>query len=250
MEPTQRRRSRKGHERIEGGFVALPLSVMNSRAYCALSVAARALLVELVRQYTGSNNGRLICTEKVMAPRGWRCSGTLTKNRRELIAAGFLHETFKGQRPNKASWFALTWRALNEPPAGAAYDRGAREGFERGAFLRVTVPADFGRAKLRGAAAKRNATSPGDVLKASIASPGDVVKASTTSPGDAIRPLSAPLSTSLGEDHIAMPSGAGFSGPSASSGSSGLRIRRPGSAGNPKAPRLKTAGGPERSGRV
>lgn len=36
-----------------------------------------------------------------------------------------------GHRPNKASWYAVTWRSLDKLPG---YDVGTIEGFKRGAY--------------------------------------------------------------------------------------------------------------------
>jgi hypothetical protein len=47
------------------------------------------------------------------------------------LEAGFIHETVTGHRPNKASWYAVTWRALDRLPG---YDVGAAETFKRGAY--------------------------------------------------------------------------------------------------------------------
>ncbi len=55
----------------------------------------------------------------------------LTKAKRELLDGGFLHETVMGHRPNKASWYAMTWQALDRIHG---YDAGAFELFRRGAY--------------------------------------------------------------------------------------------------------------------
>jgi hypothetical protein len=55
----------------------------------------------------------------------------LTKAKAELLNGGFIFQTVQGCRPNRASWYALTWRVL-DPKLG--YDVGAAECFERGAY--------------------------------------------------------------------------------------------------------------------
>ena len=55
----------------------------------------------------------------------------LTKAKRELLDAGFIFETVKGQRPNKAARYAVTWRALDRHPG---YEAGTAEAFQRGAY--------------------------------------------------------------------------------------------------------------------
>jgi hypothetical protein len=127
-----RNKGRKGDiGRDPGGFVALPWSVLDCQAYARLSMHARALLLEVARQITKDDNGRLLLSRAYMATRGWRSVDMLTKAKRELLAAGFIFETVMGQRPNKASWYAVTWRRLDRIPG---YDVGTTLLFERGAY--------------------------------------------------------------------------------------------------------------------
>ena len=117
--------------RDAGGFVALPWSVLDSPAYLRLSMHARALLLEVARQFTRDNNGWLLLSRAYMAGRGWKSCDMLDKSKRELLDAGFIFETVKGQRPNKAARYAVTWRALDRHPG---YDVGSMECFQRGAY--------------------------------------------------------------------------------------------------------------------
>jgi hypothetical protein len=55
----------------------------------------------------------------------------VTRAKRELIEAGFIFETVMGQRPNKASWYAVTWYPLDKIPG---YDAGAEKCFVRSAY--------------------------------------------------------------------------------------------------------------------
>ena len=127
-----RNRGQKGDSgRDAGGFVALPWSVLDCPAYAALSHPARALLFELARQFVRDNNGRLLASAAYLAKRGWKSADVITRAKRDLIEAGFIHETVKGHRPNKASWYAITWYTLDRLPG---YDHGAAESFERGAY--------------------------------------------------------------------------------------------------------------------
>ena len=127
---------RKGDlARVPGGFVALPWSVLDSRAYAALSHADKALLIEIARQYVRDNNGRLLASRAYLAGRGWKSAGAIHKGIQNLLAASLIHQTVQGHRPNKASWFALTWYLLDPHPG---YDPGAAATFERGSYLRAT----------------------------------------------------------------------------------------------------------------
>jgi hypothetical protein len=117
--------------RDAGGFVALPWSVLDSPAYQKLSWYAKALL--LARQFVRDNNGRLLASMSYMCKRGWKSNATLTKAKRELMEGGFIYETVKGHRPNKASWYAITWQTLDNIDG---YDFGAKQGFIRSAYCR------------------------------------------------------------------------------------------------------------------
>ena len=124
---------RRGHDtsRDQGGFVALPWSVLDCPAYARLSMHARALLLEVARQYHRDDNGRMLLSRAFMAGRGWKSVDMLTKAKAELLEGGFIYQTVMGHRPNKASWYAVTWRALDKIPG---FDAGAAECFERGAY--------------------------------------------------------------------------------------------------------------------
>jgi hypothetical protein len=118
--------SKSDSSRDPGRFVAMPVSVLTSRAYVALSHPGRSLLWEIALQYVRDNNGRLLASGKHLAGRGWTSSDTITRAKRELLAAGFVVETVKGSRPNKASWYAVTWHNLDPD---AKYDQGAAQLF-------------------------------------------------------------------------------------------------------------------------
>lgn len=114
-----------------GGFVALPWSVLDCLAYAGLSHIAKALLFEVARQFVRDNNGRLLLSNAHMKKRGWFSASVIQKAKLELIEAGFIFETVKGHRPNKASWYAVTWRNLDKLKG---YDEGAEKLFQRGAY--------------------------------------------------------------------------------------------------------------------
>lgn len=117
-------------------FLRLPHSVIQSNAYQGLSFSAKALLVEIGAQYAGGNNGRLIASRSLLKERGFSSSATLTKAIHELLEAGLIFQTVKGYRPNKASWFAITWQDLNHH---VGFDSGARAGFRRSEYKFVQI---------------------------------------------------------------------------------------------------------------
>lgn len=114
-----------------GTFVAVPRRVVNSPAYQALNHPAARLLWDIAGQYRGDDNGRLLAGWREMAKRGWRSSDTLNKARRELVNAGFIYKTVQGHRPNKASWYAITWFTLDKLKG---FDPGAEAGYVRWEF--------------------------------------------------------------------------------------------------------------------
>lgn len=117
----------KGSSRDGGGFVALPWSVLDCPAYRALSHPAKSLLMEFSRQYVKDNNGRLLASTKFLKNRGWNSADVIHRAKLELVEAGLIYETVKGHRPNKASWYAITWQNLDKD---SRYDAGAWEGWK------------------------------------------------------------------------------------------------------------------------
>ena len=58
-------------------------------------------------------------------------AGVISRAKRELLDSELIYETVMGYRPNKASWFAVTWKNLS---ASQDYDVGASKGFVKGAY--------------------------------------------------------------------------------------------------------------------
>jgi hypothetical protein len=187
---------RKGDTgRDSGGFIALPWSVMDCPVYVGLSHPAKALLLEFARQFVRDNNGRLLASRAYLAGRGWKSADVIQRAKDELLAAGFIFETVKGQRPNKASWYAVTWRTLDRHPG---YDHGAVESFERGAYRR-NMPL-------------KNAVlcpSGGTVNAPIVPSPGTGKASAVPSPGTMQATFGA-LPVPSGGHHLEMPSPGAF----------------------------------------
>jgi hypothetical protein len=175
-------------------FVALPWVVLDSAAYQSLSHAARGLLIEIARQFKGDNNGKLLASAAYLKTRGWNSSDVIARAKRDLIKVELIFETVKGHRPNKASWYALTWRRLDKFPG---YDPGATACFQRGAYHRGTPLKNL------------LTPSPGLGRPPIASSPGTVV-VSSTSPAGAINLTFDLLPTPPHGHHLEMPSvGAG-----------------------------------------
>lgn len=104
------------HKRDGGGGAVLivPHVVLNSAAYLSLSGRAIKLLYDLAMQYNTYNNGALLASWRFMSEkRGWTSSDSLAKAKAELIERDLIVQTVQGQLPNKASWYGLTWLALD-----------------------------------------------------------------------------------------------------------------------------------------
>jgi hypothetical protein len=168
--------SKKNSGRDGGSFVALPWSVLDCPAYSLLSHPARSLLLEFARQYVRDNNGRLLASGRHLSKRGWKSSDVILRAKRELLDAGFIYETVKGCRPNKASWYAITWQNLDKNPN---YDYGAWEGWKKarsGYRINTLI--------------KNTSLTPSQGVEMSTIAPSnDIEGLSTTPSGGAIKPF-------------------------------------------------------------
>ncbi len=188
-------RRRKDAGRDPGGFVAIPWAVLDSEAYKGLSHPAKALMMEVARQFHGDDNGRMLLSGKYLATRGWCSNDVISRAKRELIDAGLIFETVKGQRPNKAGWFAVTWRKLDRI---AGFDPGVAAAFEQGVYRKGVSNAETKNASL---------TPPAGVRAPLIAPSAGVGSSLATPPPGAMRSLSGGLLTPPDGDPLEKPSG-------------------------------------------
>ena len=98
---------------FKGTFSAIPHSVQSQEKYKQLSAHARMLLLELLYQYKGFNNGDLCATWSMMAKRGFRSRATLHKSINELMHAGMIQRTRQGGR-HCPSLYGVTWLGIDE----------------------------------------------------------------------------------------------------------------------------------------
>ena len=163
----------KGYHGDGTRFIAIPYQVLDSEAYLNLSHPARSLLLEIALQFVRNNNGGLLCSRAKLLARGWTSNDVLTRAKRELLDAGLIFETVKGHRPNRASWYALTWYDLDKLPG---YDVGVERGFQRSAYKYKSQKAS---------PHKENQNVPGDEIKLSknLSSTTETTKASDINPG-------------------------------------------------------------------
>lgn len=99
--------------REKGRYAGIPIAVLETEKYVALSPWARVLLLEIQRQYSGFNNGDISVPWSLMAKRGFKSKGTLNSALRELLEAGFIICTRQGGR-HRCSLYGNTWDAIDE----------------------------------------------------------------------------------------------------------------------------------------
>jgi hypothetical protein len=109
-------RSKRRGGKIPYPFVPFPVDVLRSAEFVGLSDAAKALLFDLVEQYTGGNNGRLTPSWTAMQRRGWGGQHKLIRAKREILATSFCILTRKGKPPQTAEWLGFTWWRLDYQP--------------------------------------------------------------------------------------------------------------------------------------
>jgi hypothetical protein len=98
---------------IIGGFSAWPHDCHKSENFTALSLPARALLLEFLGQLRKANNGDLCCAWALLRERGWRSRDTIERARAELEARGWIIRTRQGGR-HRANLYGVTWRAIDD----------------------------------------------------------------------------------------------------------------------------------------
>ena len=93
---------------------------MDTAAFISLSQMARALYLDLRRQYNGRNNGDISIADSMLAPYGWSHS-SIHKAVRELVAHKLMVRTRKGgimaASATKASLYAFCDQSIHANPA-------------------------------------------------------------------------------------------------------------------------------------
>lgn len=118
----RRKRYEAKAKREEGQFLALPRACLDHPSYVELGPYARALLVEMLRQYNGDNNGDLSAAWGLLKLRGVASSRTtLDRARDDLERRGWIVQTRQGGR-NHPNLYALTF--LDVDHCGGKLDAG------------------------------------------------------------------------------------------------------------------------------
>jgi len=112
-----RQREKANNRRESGRFILIPHAVLASSDYIGLSYKSKALLVDLVHQYNGRNNGDLTAALGYMQARGWKRSATLTDAVKEIMEAHLIIRTREGKFQNphsRCALYAITWQQIDE----------------------------------------------------------------------------------------------------------------------------------------
>lgn len=102
-------KKKKPIESVNGSYTAVPHAVLDSMAFKGSSYTAKALLLEVIRQHSGGNNGHLQLYTVWLYKRCWKSAGTIQKAKEELITRGLIVKTRSGGLNLGADLFALTW---------------------------------------------------------------------------------------------------------------------------------------------
>lgn len=99
--------------RINGKFLAIPETVYNHNDFKSLSKRALKLLIDLLTQYNGCNNGDLCASMTLMKRRGWKSNDQRTKALKELLEKNLIVLARQGGR-RRASLYAITWQSIDK----------------------------------------------------------------------------------------------------------------------------------------
>lgn len=106
----------KGREGL-GRFVAIPHSVLEHPDYQKLTGAAVKILLAMLTQYNGRNNGDFTLALSVMKSFGFNSSDTINSAKKQLLNHGLIIETRPGQFTNPGgicALYAVTWQPIDE----------------------------------------------------------------------------------------------------------------------------------------
>ena len=107
-----RRNARHTYDDI-GRYGAMPHAVYQHENFLRLTSHGRMLLLDVIMQFNGSNNGDLCITFAVSQGFGWKSRETLDVARAELLHYGLIICTKRGGL-GIPSLYAVTWRRINE----------------------------------------------------------------------------------------------------------------------------------------
>lgn len=107
-------KSKKPIEAVSGSYTPLPHALLDSVAYMGASARAKAMLIELVRQHNGRNNGQFQLSIGWLRKRGWTSTRAIQLGKAELIERGLAIQTKRGGLNAGPDRYALTWLNVSD----------------------------------------------------------------------------------------------------------------------------------------
>lgn len=104
----------KPPEAVAGSYTPLPHALLDSVAFLGASDRAKAMLLELVRQHNGRNNGQLQLSIGWLRKRGWKSTRAIQLAKAELLERGLAVLTRSGGLNAGPDRYALTWLNVSD----------------------------------------------------------------------------------------------------------------------------------------
>lgn len=160
---------KKPIEAVRGLYSAIPHSVLDSVALRGASHTARSLLLELMRQHNGQNNGQLHLAEGWLKRRGWSSSSEVIQRAKlELMERNLIIKTRQGGLYIGPDRFAVTWLHISDFTGLEI----SRRTYHPGAWAALNHASE-NRNEHTG---KRGGVAPGNGVAACTTTPGDGAK--------------------------------------------------------------------------
>lgn len=108
------KRRTKPQEAVSGSYTPLPHALLDSTAFMGASTRAKAMLLELVRQHNGRNNGHLQLSVGWLRKRGWSSTSAIQLAKAELLKRDLAILTKRGGLNAGPDYYALTWLPIGD----------------------------------------------------------------------------------------------------------------------------------------
>jgi hypothetical protein len=127
-------RKRNKANTVYGQYVGIARDALSSSRFMQLRPGSVKLLLDMLADWNGFNNGNLGASITTLKGRGWRSTSTLAICLEELLNAGFIARTIMPGRRRQA-FFAVTWADLGEAKdLKRQLDPELRRSFQRSAY--------------------------------------------------------------------------------------------------------------------
>lgn len=106
-------KAKKPFESVTGRYTPLPHALLDSTAFMGASHRTRSMILELMRQHNGANNGHLHLTLTWLKERGWASVDGIQKAKKEALELGLIVKTREGGLNFGPDMYALTWLPIS-----------------------------------------------------------------------------------------------------------------------------------------